>query len=316
MHASLMTCLHSYSIVESPTICLHFPHNLPESPTWFDRMIHTMPKSSIICQHLNTTESLTLCLHPSPHTSPRMTCLHPPCLGWIPHDMLGLNIPCLHPHIPHMTCLQPSHDLFASPTWLACIPHMTCLQPPHDLPATPTWLACIPHIMPASPTLGLHPPHYAYLPHNLLASLHYAHISHMTCLTPYCAYIPHIMHVSPTSFACMPHIMLASPILCLHPPYDLPTCPTLCLHPPYYACITHMSCLHPPHVLSASLNRCLHPHYMPAYSNWYLHPLGNAYITQNMLASPINALIHQNFLAFAKLAYIPQDMPAVHLHFP
>ena len=240
-----MTCLHSYSIIESPTICLHAPHNLPESPTWLAMMLHIMPKSSIICQHLNTTESLTLCLHPPPHTSPHMTCLHPPCLGWIPHDMLGLNIPCLHPHILHMTCLQPSHDLFASPTWLACI-----------------------------------------------------------------------MHVSPTSFACMPHIMLASPILCLHPPYDLPTCPTLCLHPPYYACITHMSCLHPPHVLSASPNRCLHPHYMPAYSNWYLHPLGNAYITQNMLASPINALIHQNFLAFAKLAYISQDMPAVHLHFP
>ena len=253
-----MTCLHSYSIVESPTICLHFPHNLPESPTWFDRMIHTMPKSSIICQHLNTTESLTLCLHPSPHTSPRMTCLHPPCLGWIPHDMLGLNIPCLHPHIPHMTCLQPSHDLFASPTWLACIPHMTCLQPTHDLPATPTWLVCIPHIMPTC---------------------------HITCLHPY------IMPTSLTWLA-LPHIVPTFPILCMYPPHHLLACLTLCLRPPYYVCIPHMTCLHAPHyayiphIMLASPT-CLV--FIPHMS--CLHPSTDAYIPITCQHTPIDTYI-------------------------
>ena len=89
-------------------------------------------------------ESPTLCLHPPPYTSPYMTCLHPPYLGCISHDMVGLNIPCLYPHIPYMTCLYPLHDLLASPTSMAYIPnimlasYMTCLHLLYDLPISLT----------------------------------------------------------------------------------------------------------------------------------------------------------------------------------
>ena len=194
----------------SPTICLHPPHNLLESLTRLAWIPHIMPESPIICQHLNMVESLTLCLHTPPYTNPYMTCLHPPYLGWISHDMLGLNIPYLYPHIPHMTCLYPLHDLLAFPTWMAYITnttlasYLTCLHPPHDLLAFLIWLACIPHMtclypsydFLAFPTLCLHPPH------------------HLLACPTLCLHHPHVLPSSPTCLAYISQLTPIFPITC------------------------------------------------------------------------------------------------------
>ena len=149
----------------------------------------------------------------------------------ISHNMLGLNIPCLYPHIPYMTCLYPLHGLLASPTWMAYIPnimlasYMTCLHSPHDLLAFLIWLACIPHMT------CLHSLYCVCILHIIfLHALHYAYITYMSCLhSPYvlltslnsCLHIP--LHAS------IPQLMPASPRTCLHP-RPMPVCIKIFLH--------------------------------------------------------------------------------------